>query len=163
MVLISFNSFSIYYCNKTKPIFNKCFKFITSYNLRYTKQKRRQASFILQHFCKDFIRLYGLAHDEHSYDDATISKWLYSWNCEFFQHCQIGISKFAEKILANVKYLEDNMEILDQNSLTAFVSKTKNIGPYLNILDTRHTNKPGMYIYIQRYTPFLYLVIFIYV
>ena len=111
--LISFKSFNIYYCNKTKPIFNKCLTFITSYNLRYTLQKRRQRSSILQHFCKDFIRPYGLAHNEDSYDDASISRRLNSWNCKFFQHPQIGISEFAETILANVKYLEDNMKILE--------------------------------------------------
>ena len=118
---------------------------------------------MLQHFCKDFIRPYGLAHNEDSYDDASISRRLNSWNCKFFQHPQIGISEFAETILANVKYLEDNMKILEQKSLTAFVSRTKEIEHCLNKLDRRHPNEQSIYIYIQRYTAFLHLFIQIYV
>ena len=37
-----------------------------------------------------------------------------------------------------LKYVEENLEILDTESISAFIRKTKKIEPSLKILDTKH-------------------------
>ena len=114
------------------------------------------------HFRKVFMRPYGLAHDETSYDHATLGRRLNNVTCEFYLQARNSnvCCQFAETILTNVQYLEQNIEIVDQRWLAAFISKTKKIEKYLNILDTKQTNEKGTYIYIQRYTH-IYLSIYL--
>ena len=50
------------------------------------------------HFRKDFLRPYGLPHDESSFVAATISRRLNSYNCEFYLQPQVAISEFAETV-----------------------------------------------------------------
>ena len=47
------------------------------------------------------------------------------------------MSEFAETVLQNIEYLQDNVEVLDMTSLQAFLKKTKKIEPYLRILDSK--------------------------
>ena len=77
------------------------------------------------HFRKDFIRPYGLAHDENSFEHKILMRRLNSWNYKFYLHPQIAISEFTQTISQNVKYLEENIDILDQHSLTPSIKKTK--------------------------------------
>ena len=95
------------------------------------------------HFRKDFIRPYGLAHDQFSFHATTLSRRLNNVNCEFFLRPQVGISEFAETVPINLKYVEDNIEILDRESIQAFVKKTRKIEPYLNILDSKQRDVTG--------------------
>ena len=76
------------------------------------------------HFRKDFdfIRPCALAHDERSYDNAALTRRPNNSELELrvlqsVNRPQIAISEFAETLLANFKYLEENKEILDQESL----------------------------------------------
>ena len=90
------------------------------------------------------VHIYGLAHDESSFHPATLRRRLNNINCEFFLRPQIAISEFAETVPVNLKYVEENHEILDRDSVDAFIKKTKKIEPYLNILDSKQKDKTGM-------------------
>lgn len=96
------------------------------------------------HFRKDFLRPYGLAHEESSFDDATITRRLNSYNCEFYLRPQVAISEFAETVQQNLHYIRDNAEILDQRAISAFITKTEKLEPYLAILDTKQSQVTGM-------------------
>ena len=96
------------------------------------------------HFRKDFLRPYGLAHEESSFDDATITRRLNSYNCEFYLRPQVAISEFAETVQQNLHYIRDNAEIIDQRAISAFVKKTEKLEPYLAILDTKQSQVTGM-------------------
>ena len=96
------------------------------------------------HFRKDFQRPYCLAHDQTSFDAATISRRLNNYNCEFHLRPQIGISEFAETVQQNFHCLRDNIEILDQRSISPFAQKTEKIEPYLVVLDMKQSQVTGM-------------------
>ena len=44
-------------------------------------------------------------------------------NCEYVVRPQVAISEFADTVLANAQYLEENMEVLRKDSLQAFLAK----------------------------------------
>lgn len=96
------------------------------------------------HFRKDFIRPYWLVHDQSSFDARTLSHRLNNINCEFFLRPQIAISEFAETVLINLKYIEEHLDILEKESIYAFIKKTKKIEPYLDILDSKLKDKIGI-------------------
>ena len=52
----------------------------------------------------------------------TLTRRLNNYNCEFYMRSQVAISELAETVSANIKYTEENREILDQKSITAFLS-----------------------------------------
>ena len=130
-----------------------------------TRRKREDSGVSLfNHFRKDFIRPYGLAHNENTFDPATLSRRLNNINIEFYLRPQIAISEFAEIIPANLQYVEENINILDKESISAFIRKTRKIEPYLEILDSKKRDETGMcithYLYICIY---IYLYIYIYI
>ena len=96
------------------------------------------------HFRKDFLRPYRLAHEESSFEDATITRRLNSYNCEFYLRPQVAISEFAETVQQNLHYIRDNAEILDQRAISGFITKTEKLEPYLAILDTKQSQVTGM-------------------
>ena len=108
-----------------------------------TPKKKEDSVTYFNHFRKDFIRPYGLAHDAMSFEDSTLKRRLNSINCEFYLRPQIAISEFAETVSANLKYMEENCEILDPESIKAFVKKSKKIEKYLAVLDTKQTGETG--------------------
>ena len=123
-----------------------------------TPRKREDSGVsFFNHFRKDFIRPYGLAHNENTFDPATLSRRLNNINCEFYLRPQIAISEFAETIPANLQYVEENINILDEESISAFIRKTRKIEPYLKILDSKKRDETGMCI-----THYLYICIYIY-
>ena len=99
------------------------------------------------HFRKDFIRPYGLAHDSQSFEAVTLSRRLNNFNCEFFTGPHIAISQFAETVSVNLKYMEENMEILEPKSIEAFDKKAKKIEKHLAVLDSKQTGETGESIY----------------
>ena len=110
-----------------------------------TPRKREDSGVsYFNHFKKDFIRPYGLAHDESSFDAATLSRRLNNTNCEFFRRLQIAMSEFAETVPLNLNYIEEHLEILEKESINAFIKKTKKIEPCLYILDSKQKDKTGM-------------------
>ena len=110
--------------------------------LGYTKKDVGENFF--NHFRKDFIRPYGLAHDESSFHPATLSCRLNNINWEFVLRTQIATWEFTETVPVNLKYVKENLEILDWNPINAFIKKTKKIEPYLNILNSKQKDKTGM-------------------
>ena len=48
-------------------------------------------------------------------------------NCEYVVRPQVAISEFADTVLANAQYLEENMEVLGKDSLQAFLAKIKKV------------------------------------
>ena len=89
------------------------------------------------HFRKDFLRPHNLVHDALVYEDSTLIRRLNRYNCKFFIRPQFAMSEFAETLLQNMEYLENNAEILDITSLNVFLKKTKKFQPYLWILDSK--------------------------
>ena len=47
------------------------------------------------------------------------------------------ISEFADTILANEEYLEENMEVLEKDSLQAFLTRIKKFKELLEVLNTK--------------------------
>ena len=115
------------------------------------------------HFNKDFICPYGLAHDQSSFDPATFSCRLNNIHCKFYLRPQIAISEFAETVPVNLKYVQENLEILEKDSIDALTKKTKKIDSYRNILDSKQKNKTGMCIsfYNNYYIDVLYIILYI--
>ena len=93
-------------------------------NFRHTKEKEDSVAYF-NHFQKDFIWPYGLAHDAQSFDAVTLSRRLNNFNCEFFIRPQFTISEFAETLSANLKYIEGNVDILEPKSIQVFLKKAK--------------------------------------
>ena len=112
-----------------------------------TPKKKEDSVGYFNHFRKDFIRPYGLAHDVQSFDEVTLTRTLNNFNCEFFTRPQIAISEFAETISANLKYIEQNLEILEPKSIEVFLKKAKKIEPYIAILDAKQPGETGKSIY----------------
>ena len=110
-----------------------------------TPRKREDnAASYFNHLRKDFIQPYRLAHDQSSFDAATLSRRLNNINCEFFLRPEIAVSEFAETVPINLKYIEEHLDILDKESIYAFIKKTKKIEPYLHILDSKQKDKIGI-------------------
>ena len=114
---------------------------IAKYNLRYTKKERRFRVSCFSHFRKDFICPYGLAHTETSFDASTFSRRLNNINCEVYLPPQIAISEFAETISVNLNYAYENLEILDQKSISALIQKFRKIELYLKIFDSKQEDE----------------------
>ena len=80
---------------------------ITAFYVIDTPKKNDGGVNFYQHFRKDFIRPYGLAHSEDAFHDATIARRLKTINCEFLLRCgryiRIAISEFSETIIENWK------------------------------------------------------------
>ena len=71
-----------------------------------TPKKTENSVSYFNHFRKDFIRPYGLAHDAQSFDEATLTRRLNNFNCEFFTRPQVAVSEFAETFSTNLTYME---------------------------------------------------------
>ena len=82
-----------------------------------------------------------MAHNENTFHHATLSSRLNNINCEFYMRPQIAISEFAETIPAKLQYVEDNINILDKESISAFIRKTRKIEPYLRASIARRETK----------------------
>ena len=54
------------------------------------------------------------------------------------------MSEFAETVPLNLNYIEEHLEILEKESINAFIKKTKKIEPCLYILDSKQKDKTGM-------------------
>ena len=80
-------------------------------------------------------------------------------NCEFYLLPQIAISEFAETVPANLQYVEENLEILDEESILTFIRKTKKIEPYLKILDSTKRDETDIYITLYLHIIIIYIKI----
>ena len=112
-----------------------------------TPKKTENSVSYFNHFRKDFIRPYGLAHDAQSFDEATLTRRLNNFNCEFFTRPQVAISEFAETFSTNLTYMEQNLEILEPKSVEVFLKKAKKIERYIAILDSKQPGETCKSIY----------------
>ena len=104
------------------------------------KKKYENSVGFYNHFRKDFIQPYGLAHDQNSCGKSTFCDRLTTINYGFYVRPQIAIWEFAETVLVNLHYVKENVEILEQQSIAGFIKKTRKIEKYLAVLET------GMYL-----------------
>ena len=77
------------------------------------------------HFRKDFLKPYGLAHDADNFSDDNFHRRINTITCEYVVRPQVAISEFTDTILANAEYLNENMKVLEKDSLQAFLTKIK--------------------------------------
>ena len=92
------------------------------------------------HFRKDFLEPYGLAHDDFS--DDSFHRRINTINCEYVVRPQVAIWEFADAVLENTQYLEENIEVLEKESLQAFLDKIKKFKEPLEVLNSR-SNRAG--------------------
>ena len=78
---------------------------------------------------------------------ATISRRLNTINCEFYLRPQIGILEFGETIPVNLNYIKENLDILDQKSISGLIRETRKIEPYL-----KQKHETGMCISLTVYS-----------
>ena len=148
-----FNKFR-FYCScfyLSMLLFRVFFNYIICYfflKLILDAQKKKEVSVgFFNHFRKDFIHPYGLAHDSQSFEVVTLSQRMNNLNCEFYIRSQIAISEFVETVSVNLKYMEENMEILQPKPIEAFLKKAKKVEKYLALLDLKQTGETGKSIY----------------
>ena len=123
-----------------------------------TPRKREESGVsFFNHFRKDFICPYGLVHNQTVFDPA--SRRLNNINCEFHLRPQIAISEFTETVPANLQYVEETLEILDKESISAFIRKTKKIEPYLKLLDSIKRDETGICITLYLHIIIIYIKI----
>ena len=80
-----------------------------------------------QHFRKDFIRSYGLADNNKTFQDGTLARRLKSINCEFMVHPHIAISELSETMTENWKYLGDNIDIFGIDAIKKLLRKVESV------------------------------------
>ena len=132
-----------------------CLGFFSNYIICYffvklildTPKKKKDSVAYFNHFRKDFIRPYGLVHHAQIFDAVTLSQRLNNFNCEFFIRPQIAISEFAETLSANLKYIEENIKILEPKSILVFLKKAKKKDKHIAILDSKQSGETGESIY----------------
>ena len=87
---------------------------------RYAKKNEGGVGYY-QHFRKDFIRPYGLAHNNHTFQDATLARRLKSINCEFMVRPHIAMSELSETMTKDWKYIGENIDIFDIDAIKKFL------------------------------------------
>ena len=87
---------------------------------RYAKKNEGGVGYY-QHFRKDFIRPYGLAHNNHTFQDATLARRLKSINCKFMVRPHIAMSELSETMTKNWKYIGENIDIFDIDAIKKFL------------------------------------------
>ena len=89
------------------------------------------------HFRKDFLPPYGIAHNDQSFSDEKMQARIEAINCEFIIQPWIGVSRFAETMLANGKFLEESKDLLDSENLTKFLKKLNRYEELLEVFSSK--------------------------
>ena len=131
----------IFQCYYLEFFFNYiiCYFFVKL--ILHIPNKEEDSVAYFNHFRKDFIQAYGLARKTQSFDAVTLSQRLNNFNCEFFIRPQIAISEFAETLSANLKYIEENVEILEPNLYKCSSKKPKRKRSILQYLSQSNQEK----------------------
>ena len=109
-----------------------------------TPKKNQGGLNYYQHFRKDFIKPYGLAHSGDSFKDTTLVNRLKSFNCEFFLRPHIGLSEFSETVLENSKYIRENLDIFDvEEAIKRFLNKADGILESLQVTNQKDKSASG--------------------
>ena len=64
-------------------------------------------------------------------------------NCEFITRSWIGVSEFADTMLANSKFLDESKDLLDSESLAKFVKKLNRYKDSLELINSK-SNTAGI-------------------
>ena len=91
------------------------------------------------------MKQYGLVNDDKAFSMNRFKRRLNTINCKYFVNHQAAISEFAETFCKNAEYLQENQDILDKTSLTAFIRKMEKIK---EPLDVRNAKQPAKDRYI---------------
>ena len=78
---------------------------------RYAKKNEGGVAYY-QHFRKYFIRPYGLALNNETFQDTTLARRWKSINCEFMVHPHIAMSELSKTMTENWKYIGENITYL---------------------------------------------------
>lgn len=65
-----------------------------------------------------------MAHDQQAFDDASLKRRLDSYDFKFLL-TTTNYNEFSATLLQNTEYLEQNADILDEESLNGFIYKTE--------------------------------------
>ena len=121
-----------------------CIKKCLLYCFLDTPKKSQGGVNYYQHFRKDCIKPYGLAHSGDSFKDTTLVNRLKSFNCEFFLRPHIGLSEFSETVLENSKYIRENLDIFDvEEAIKRFLNKADRILESLQVINQKDKSASG--------------------
>ena len=79
-----------------------------------------------------------------TFDSAILTSRLKNVNCEFNLPPQTAISEFSETENENLKYVKENLDILEQQLFPGFIQKTKKIDQHLNVLDSKQRDETNV-------------------
>ena len=117
---------------------------------RYAKKNEGGAGYY-QHFLKNFIRPYGLALNDETFQDATLARQLKSINCEFMVCPHIAMSELSEIMTENWKYIGENIAIFDIDAIKEFLGKVESVLESFQVVNQkdqsrkRHFNCSSIY------------------
>ena len=104
-----------------------------------------------QHFQKNFIRPYGLALNDQTFQDATLATRLKSINCEFMVRSHIAMSEVSKTMTENWKYIGENIDIFDIDVIKKFLAKVESVLQSFQVVNQkdqsrkRHFNCSSIY------------------
>ena len=114
------------------------------------------------HVCKDFLPPYGAGHNDQSFTDDQFAARIGSINCELITRPWIVVSKFADAMLANSKYLHENKDLLVSQGLEKFLKKLDKYKDSLEIINSK-SETGGKFYNMFKYTNIsIYTYILIY-
>ena len=120
-----------------------CIRKCLLYCFSDTPQKNQGGVNYFQHFQKDFIKPYGLAHSDDSFKDTTLVNRLKPFNCEFLLRPHIGHSEFSETVVENSKYVRENLDIFDVEAIKRFLDKADGILESLHVINQKDKSATG--------------------
>ena len=115
------------------------------------------------HFRKDFLPPYGAAQNDQSFTDDQLAARINSINCEFITRPRIGVSEFADTMLANSKYLDENKDLLDSQGLEKFLKKLNKYKDSLEIINSKSETAVKFYNMFKYTNIYIYSYIYAYV
>ena len=84
-----------------------------------------------------FLPPYEIAHDDQSFSNEKMKVRTGAINCEFITQPWIGVSEFADTMVANGKFLEESKDLLDSESLTKFLKKLNHYKESLEVINSK--------------------------
>ena len=90
---------------------------------------------------------YGVGHNDQSFTDAQLASRICNINCEFITRPWIAVSEFADTMLGNSKYLHENKDFLDSESLEKFLKKLDKYKNSLEIINSKSETAGKFYMF----------------
>ena len=105
----------------------------------------------------------GAAQNDQSFTDDQLAARINSINCEFITRPRIGVSEFADTMLANSKYLDENKDLLDSQALEKFLKKLNKYKDSLEIINSKSETAVKFYNMFKYTNIYIYSYIYAYV